>query len=247
MSYIEEKYREKIQETFRGLSNLENGLIKLLSLKSLKKSEEIAKLCAIFNSQINLILKKFYPEIIQIKYKLDIKSTLMFYYDLIDKVATLIRHIETFQKIDPEYYEKIIDFIKDKDNLIAGQYRSISTEELTSFYDPTSRERLEELVARKFAAKSREFFTFGSLEEEVRKYAKAAGADRVVIKTASDPEDKALLDSAQTIITFTTPTNDEKKSNFIREELRNYLERKGYKVKVRRGVIITDIKLLPDA
>ena len=80
----------------------------------MKNINEIAKLCADFNHNINLILKKYYPEIKAMDDKLEIKSKLKFYYDLIFYLTDLVRNIENFQKIDQEYYDKLVEFIHDK-------------------------------------------------------------------------------------------------------------------------------------
>ncbi len=137
MSYIEKKYNSKIKETFNKQIELEKDLIIELQRKSVNNVNEIAQLCANFNRNINLILKKYYPEIKEMKDKLQIKSTLKFYYDLIDKLTDLVRNIENFQTIDVEYYDKLIEFIDDKENLINGKYKKICSQELTAFYDPT--------------------------------------------------------------------------------------------------------------
>ena len=63
MSYIEKKYYNKINEIFESLSTLDNSLLNQLSKKSVKNINEIAKLCAKFNHNVNLILKKYYLEI----------------------------------------------------------------------------------------------------------------------------------------------------------------------------------------
>jgi hypothetical protein len=66
MSYIEKKYNNKISEVFDDLTKLEQDILKLFNYKSIKYSEKVAKLCALSNKNINLILKKYYPEIKQI-------------------------------------------------------------------------------------------------------------------------------------------------------------------------------------
>ena len=119
MSYIEKKYNTKIKEVFDQLSSLDSSLLIQLKKKSVKNINEIAKLCADFNHNINLILKKYYPEIKGMDDKLDIKSTLKFYYDLIFKLTDLVRNIENFQNIDQEYYDKLVEFIHDKNKLIS--------------------------------------------------------------------------------------------------------------------------------
>ena len=246
MSYIEKKYRDKIRQIFEELPELESHLLEHLNKKSLTISDNIAKLCAQFNKNINQILKKYYPEIKNMDDKLDIKSTLKFYYDLIDKLTDFIRLIEDFQKIDDNYYESLIDFIEDKENLITGKYKQVCIRELTAFYDKSSREHLEKVIATKFERKSRQFFTMGPLEEEIKKIAKVAGADDTNIILAKSMDESDLFESAQSVIKFTISTEDQNKLDRIGEELKKYLESKKYKVKLKPGLVITDVKLLPD-
>ena len=246
MSYIEKKYFIKINEIFESLSILDNSLLNQLNKKSVKNINEIAKLCAEFNHNINIILKKYYPEIKGIKDKLKIKSNLKFYYDLIHKLTDLVRNIENFQKIDQEYYEKLIEFINDKDNLISGKYKNICTQELTAFYDQNSRDALEKILLEKIEGKSREYFSFGSLEEEIKKIARLAGARSVTINIA-DELSKEELETAQSLIIFDSDEpSDFIGLNKIGGELKKYLESKKYKCLLKDDTIITDAKLLPD-
>ncbi len=258
MSYIEKKYKNKIAEVFLGITDLEKKLIEALAKQSLKEADNIGKLCADCNKQINTILKKFYPEIVQISDKLEIKSRLMFYYDLIDKLSTLIRAFENFQKVEPAYYEKIVEFIKDKESLIAGKYKAISTQELTAFYDPQSRENLERILMQKLTNKEREFFTIGSLEQEIKKIAKVVGATDVKISSISSLEKsdreevKNSMSAPQSIVRFEVDLDEKKvrellsrndlkglkefdiemKDKLIRiyNELKKYLESKKHEV-----------------
>jgi len=246
MSYIEKKYRDKIRQIFEELPELESHLLEHLNKKSLTISDNIAKLCAQFNKNINQILKKYYPEIKNMDDKLDIKSTLKFYYDLIDKLTDFIRLIESFQKIDDNYYESLIDFIEDKENLIMGKYKQVCIRELTAFYDKRSRDHFEKVIATKFERKSRQFFTMGPLEEEIKKIAKVAGADEVFISLAKSMDESDLFESPQSVIKFTISTENQNKLDRVGEELKKYLESKKYKVKLKPGLVITDAKLLPD-
>ncbi|MFW9968835.1 MAG: hypothetical protein ACFFDF_01460 [Candidatus Odinarchaeota archaeon] len=246
MSYIEKKYYNKINEIFENLSILDKSLLDQLSKKSVKNINEVAKLCADFNHNINIILKKYYPEIKEMKDKLKIKSNLTFYYDLIFKLTDLVKNIENFQKIDQEYYDNLIEFINDKDHLISGKYKNISAQELTAFYDQNSRDALEKILIEKIEGKSREYFTFGSLEEEIKKIARLAGARSINIYVA-DQLSKEELDTAQSLIMF----ESEEPSDFIGlnkigEEIKNYLESKKYKCLFKNDTIITDAKLVPD-
>jgi hypothetical protein len=246
MSYIEKKYHQKIHQIFKQLPEKERYLLELLHKKSLTISDDIAKLCAQFNKNINQILKKYYPEIKNMDDKLDIKSTLKFYYDLLDKLTDFIRLIEDFQKIDDNYYEALIEFIEDKKNLISGKYRQICRRELTAFYDKSSRDHLEKIIAAKFERKSRQFFSMGPLEEEIKKIAKTAGADEVSIHLAKNLDKSDSFESAQSVIKFTISSEDQLKTKRIGEELREYLESKNYKIEVKPGLVITNAKLLPD-
>ncbi|MFX1499542.1 MAG: hypothetical protein ACFFDH_01105 [Promethearchaeota archaeon] len=246
MSYIEKKYRLEITKIFEELPNLESHLIELLNRNSIRVVDEIAGVCAQFNKNINLILKKYYPEIKEMKDKLEIKSILKFYYDLIDKLTDLVRNIENFQKIDPEYYEKLIEFINSKEELIQGKYKTICAQELTAFYDPTSRANLEKIISEKFLSRSKEYFTFGSLEEEIKKIATMAGANRVSIGKI-DELGKIELESAQSVIRYSVPDEDDiKKIENVAKEVQEFLEAKKYDVVVKPGLIITNALLLSD-
>ena len=246
MSYIEKKYNTKMKEVFEQLSNLDESLLTQLNKKSVKNINEIAKLCADFNHNINLILKKYYHEIKGIEDKLDIKSTLKFYYDLIFYLTDLVRNIENFQKIDQEYYDKLIEFISEKKDLISGKYREICAQELTAFYDQNSRNQLEMVLREKIERKSRNYFTFGSLEEEVKKIAIAAGAISVVISVA-DTLSKEDLESAKSIIMYEiSEDQDFRDLAKIGEEIKKYLDSKKYESVIKNDVVITDAKLLPD-
>jgi hypothetical protein len=246
MSYIEKKYNTKIKEIFEQLSYLDSDLLTQLKKKSVKNINEIAKLCADFNHNINLILKKYYPEIKGMDDKLEIKSILKFYYDLIHYLTDLVRHIENFQKIDQEYYDKLVEFMHDKNDLISGKYRMICAQELTVFYDQVSRQNLEEVLLEKIERKSRNYFTFGSLEEEIKKIAIVAGASAVIILVA-DTLSKEDLDSAKSIIMYEISENqDFRDLAKIGEEIKKYLDSKNYESVVKNEIVITDAKLLPD-
>lgn len=247
MSYIEKKYSIKIKETLGEQSQLENALLIELNKKSVKNVNEIAKLCANFNHNINIILRKYYPEIKEMKDKLQIKSNLKFYYDLIDKLTDLVRNIENFQKIDPEYYDKLIEFIDNKENLIEGKYRAICSRELTAFYDPVSRENLEKILLEKLEMKSQQYFTFGTIEEEIKKIAELAGACSISIFPVNESHLKELA-SAMSIIIFNTSHQEEKEQlNIIGTEIKKYLESKKFQAVLKPGLIITNAKLLPNA
>ncbi len=246
MSYIEKKYKQKINDVFAELPALEEDLVGLLNQNSIAVVNDIAMLCAQFNKKINLILKKYYPEIKEMRDKLDFKSILKFYYDLINKLTDLVRNIENFQKLDPEYYEKLIEFIYDKQNLITGKFRTICAQELTTFYDQTSRANLEKILIEKLEMKSKQYFTLGSLEEEIKKIAKIAGSENVTIAPA-DENTREELRSANSIIIFGTPDEgDNTLLNKVGEELRDYLESKKYEAVIKLGSIITNAKLNTD-
>lgn len=246
MSYIEKKYYSKIQEIFESLLILENSLLDQLERRSVKNINEIAKLCSNFNRSINLVLKKYYPEIKGMGDKLTIKSVLKFYYDLIHKLTDLVRNIENFRKIDQEYYDKLIEFINEKNNLISGKYKRISAQELTAFYDQNSRNNLEKVLLEKIERKSRQYFTFGSLEEEIKKIAALSGAESVIIMVA-DQLAKEELESAQSIIMFDiSEEQDFRELQKVGEDLTRYLESKEFTCVIKHGIVITDAKLLPD-
>jgi len=246
MSYIEKKYKNKISEIFTNLKEIDNDVLELLNHKSIQYTDKIAKLCALCNKQINLILKIYYPEIKSLDDKLEIKSNLKFYFNLIDNLTDFVRNVEEIKKIDEKYYDTIIKFIKDKEILISGKYKAICTQELTAFYDQKTRDNLEKIVAEKFERKKREYFTMGPLEEEIKKIAKISGAKSATIKVA-DESYKEHLESAQSVITYETFNESDKKNmDKIEKELNKFLESKNYSVSTKPGIIITNAKLLPD-
>jgi len=261
MSYIEKKYNNKISEIFNDLTAIEQDILRLFAYKSIEYSDKVAKLCALCTKNINLILKKYYPEIKQINDKLKIKSRLNFYYDLIDKLTHYIRCVEEFQKLDDQYYEAIIDFIEEKENLISGKYRDISSNELTVFYDKKTREDLERVLIEKVEARSRQFFTFGALEEELKKIAKIAGADSVtIINNEEIIKRSEFINNPKAIIHYSVFSTDEELLKNIGRELKEYLISKGYEAIILlleisdystdrdylTGSVITNAKLVPD-
>lgn len=262
MSYIEEKYKAEILKIFEDLVKTEEDISEILKKKSLKETDNIARLLADVNKKINLILKKYYPEIKEMSDKLEIKSKLKFYYDLMDKLIHFVRNVENFQKIDDQYYEHLIDFILDKDYLISGKYKQICSNELTAFYDKKSRENLERILEQKFAKRERGYFAMGPLEEELKKIGKIAGASELTILSAKDLLDSVeFISNPKSAINYSIlSTNDFAKLEKIGEELKGFLESKGYKVliisakipeleeerEILTGTIVTDAKLLPD-
>jgi hypothetical protein len=261
MSYIEKKYNAKISEVFDDLAKIEQDILKLFAYKSVKYSDKVAKLCALSTKNINLILKKYYPEIKEINDKLRIKSRLKFYYDLLDKMTHYIRCVEEFQKLDDQYYDAIMDFIMEKENLISGKYKEISANELTVFYDKKTREELERVLTEKIEKGSTEFFTFGSLEAEVKKIAVTAGADEVAIYNDEEILKRAeFINNPRSVIHYSVYSTDEELLKEIGRELRSYLIQKGYEAiillleitdktqgrEILAGSVITSAKLIAD-
>jgi len=261
MSYIEKKYNSKISEVFDELDKIEQDILKLFTYKSIKYSDKVAKLCALSNKSINLILKKYYPEIKQISDKLRIKSRLKFYYALLDKMTHYIRCVEEFQKLDDQYYDAIIEFIENKEHLISGKYKEISSNELTVFYDKKTRKELERVLTGKIEIGSKQFFTFGSLEAEIKKIARIAGADEVVIFNNEEILKRAeFINNPRAIIHYSVYSINEDLLKKIGRELKEYLISKGYeaiillleitaKTQEREfltGSVITSAKLIPD-
>ena len=247
MSYIEKKYLEKINEIFQGLTVLDGNLLELMEQKSIKYVDDYALICANITKQVNLILKKYYPEIKEMSHKLEIKSKLKFYYDLMNNLTDLVRHVENFEKIDDNYYRLFIDFIKDKDILISGKFRAISSQELTAFYDKETRNALEAIVAEKFEAKNHEFFAMGPLESELKKIGKIAGADDILIKPLNEVLKKETFESAQTVLELmVNPKANKSIINKVGQELRDFLESKKYKVLIIDNLLITNARLLSD-
>ena len=261
MSYIEKKYNNKITEVFDELAKIEQDILKLFTFKSIEYSYKIAKLCALSNRSINLILKTYYPEIKQISDKLRIKSRLKFYYDLIDKLTHYIRCVEEFQKLDDQYYDAFIDFIEEKEQLISGKYREICTHELTVFYDKKTREDLERVLSEKIDMGSKEFFTFWSLEAEIKKIARIAGADELAIINNEEILKRAeFISNPRAIIHYSVYSTDEELLKEIGREIKEYLISKGYEAIILlleitdltleeeflTASVITSAKLIPD-
>ena len=246
VSYIDKKYKDNIQETFEMMTALEADLLNMIEQRSIDRVDGIAKMCAILNQHVNLILKQYYPEIVELSDKLDIKSRLKFYYDLISNLTDFVRSVEEFKKIDDNYYNVLIDFLIDKETLIAGKYRDICSQELTAFYDPQSRDNLEKVISQKLENQSREFFAMGPLESEIKKISKIRGADHVSIHGLEAIDSLELFESAQSVIKFSVPSNNEKVLTEVGEEIRDFLESKGNLAKLLPGLIITNAKLLPD-
>ncbi|MHA1642635.1 MAG: hypothetical protein ACTSUX_00260 [Promethearchaeota archaeon] len=245
MAYIERKYKKKIFEIFKDLDVMENELSGLFKKKSVNESNKIANLCAKFNRQVNLILGKYYPEIKDMENKLNIKSYLKFYFDLIDKLTNFIRNVSEFKKMDDKYYESIIDFLNHKENLIKGKYRRICKEELSSFYDKKSRENLERIISEKFERRNQEFFGYGSLEEEIKKIAKIAGAKSIRMERVSKSESNKFKDFQSIIHIDIDPSNDDKILKNVLSEIKTFLESKKFKVFIKGNQILTDVRLLP--
>jgi hypothetical protein len=243
MSYIEKKYNTKISVVFDELAKIEQDILELFTFKSIKYSDKIAKLCALSNRSVNLILKKYYPEIKEINDKLRIKSRLKFYYDLIDKLTHYIRCVEEFQTLDEQYYDAIIDFIEEKEQLISGKYWEISSHELTVFYDKKTREDLERVLTEKIETGSKQFFNYGSLEAEIKKIARIAGADEVAIFNNEEMLKRAeFINNPKAIIHYSVYSTNEELLKDIGRELKEYLISKGYEALILL-LEITDLTL----
>ena len=246
MSYIEKKYKSNIFEIFKELSELEKDILNLLHHKSVSYTDKIAKLCALCNKKINIILSKYYPEIKNIDDKLDIKVFLKFYYDLIDKLTDLVRNVEHFQKLDDNYYNTIIDFIINKEILVKGKYREICTKELTSFYDKETRNQIEKILIAKIENKNREFFSIGPLEEEIKKIARTYGAIEVTIKKVSE-EERTIMPDAYSDISYRGKAElNSVEVSEIGQRVKDFLVSKKYLVILKPNHVITNAKLLPD-
>jgi len=244
MAYIEKKYKAKITEIFENLTKLDTEVLEQLNKKSISIVDEIAKLCAHCNRNINLILKQYYPEIKELDDKLKIKSSLKFYFELIDKLTDFVKNIEQFHKIDDKYYDTLIKFIEDKEKLISGKFSRISAQELTAFYDKATRDFLEKIVAEKFEKREREYFAIGPLEPELKKVGKLAGAKFISILKPQQNH-KVLLETVESIIDYSKGIQN-KQIEKVGEVIKNFLESKKYKVVVHGGLVLTDAKFLPD-
>ncbi len=172
-----------------------------------------------------------------------------------------IRCVEEFQKLDDQYYDSIIDFIEEKEDLISGKYTDISSNELTVFYDKKTREDLERVLIEKIESGSRQFFTLGSLEEELKKIARIAGADAVtIIDNEEILKRSEFINDPKAIIHYSVFSTDEELLKDIGRELKEYLISKGYEAIILlleisdystdrdylTGSVITNAKLVPD-
>jgi len=246
MSYIEKKYLKKIYDTFDDLAGIDKKLLDLIEYRSYNKADEIAKSLANLNKKMNLILRQYYPEIKEMDDKLHIKSVMKFYYDLLDKLTDFIRNVETFRKIDEKYYQFLIDFIQEKEELIDNKYKGIATRELTSFYDKKSRDNLEKILQSKIKMRDREYFTFGSLEEEVKKIAKLNGATSVKIEKPNKNQTERS-ENVNAVIKFERDDENIEKIEHIGGAINIYLQSKGYKVLfLKKNLILTNAKLFDD-
>jgi hypothetical protein len=262
MSYIEEKYTKKIFEILENLVSTEEEIKELLSERNINYSEKIAKLCASCNKKINIILKKYYPEVKSLDSKLEIKSRMKFYYDLIDKLTDFVRNVDEFRRLDEKYFDSLIEFIESKSDLIKEKYRNISTNELTAFYDKKSRENLERILEQNLAQRERQFFTIGPLEEEIKKIGRIAGADDVLIfsRERFHVKDMKLIEEPNSLIQYSIYSMDEDKLKKIGYEIKNFLISKGYEALIllvelvdldmdREGLVgnvLTNAELLTD-
>ncbi|MFX0031991.1 MAG: hypothetical protein ACFE8E_00505 [Candidatus Hodarchaeota archaeon] len=244
MAYIEKKYKEKIAEIFENLKKLDTEVLEQLNKKSISCVDEIAKLCAQCNRNINQILKQYYPEIKELNDKLKIKSSLKFYFELIDKLTDYVKNVEQYHKIDEKYYETLIKFIEDKEDLISGKFSKISAQELTAFYDKVTRDYLEKTIAEKFEKREREYFSIGPLEQEIKKIGQIAGAKFVfILKPQQDH--KTVLETVESVIDYSKGIQNIQIEK-IGEAIKSFLESKKYKVVVYGGLVLTDAILLPD-
>lgn len=245
MSYIERKYRKKIFEIFDDLKESDHTLLDLIKQKSMNKADEISTELATVNKNLNLILGKYYPEIKDLDDKREIKTYMKFYYDLLDKFTNFLRNVEEFKQLDERYYESIIEFINNKDELINNKYRRIVTQELTNFYDKKSRENLEKILTSKLESKEREFFTIGALEEEVKKIAKINGAAEVSFQHPKKMH-KDEMEDAKTVISI-IPREGVENQEKIGRKIKSFLITKNYNAILTSDLdLITNVELLRD-
>ncbi|MFX1398574.1 MAG: hypothetical protein ACFFAS_16215 [Promethearchaeota archaeon] len=244
---MENKFYKKIIEIFDVLSDMDKNVLSALQERSIDKADELALQCASINKQINLILKNYYPEIRNMDKKLEIKSKMKFYYDLINNLTDFIRHVENFEKIDDRYFDEFLKFLLNKEFLISGKYTRISKRELASFYDQKSRDALESILTQKIEAMNRNYFTMGSLEEEIKKIAKMAGAVGMRINKASDTL-KEEFKQVQSVIEFiVSPIEDCVKREKVNKEIIEFLNSKNYATILLDDNILTDANLLSDS
>jgi len=138
---MSKSYRE-IFTIFNSLSNQDFELINIFEKHSIQLTDEIAKYCAKISKSLNSILK-LYPNITEMEDKVKIKAHLKFYYDLITKLMHFIKSLENFQRLSDDYYEKMIEFLENRNMLINGKYTLLAKNELETFYSEEKRKTIE--------------------------------------------------------------------------------------------------------
>lgn len=138
---MSKSYRE-IFTIFNSLSNQDFELINIFEKHSIQLTDEIAKYCAKISKSLNSILK-LYPNITEMEDKVKIKAHLKFYYDLIIKLMHFIKSLENFQRLSDDYYEKMIEFLENRNMLINGKYTFLAKNELETFYSEEKRKTIE--------------------------------------------------------------------------------------------------------
>ncbi|HEC37375.1 hypothetical protein LCGC14_1639350 [marine sediment metagenome] len=132
---------------------------------------------------------------------------------------------------------------------------------LTVFYDKKTREELESVLNEKIESGSKQFFILGSLEEEIKKIARIAGAEEVTILTNEEMLKRAeFIANPRAIIQYSVYIRDEELLKSIGRELKEYLNSKGYEAMILileiadltleqeflAGSVITNANLNPD-
>ena len=93
---------------------------------------------------------------------------------------------------------------------------------------------MERILAEKFANSQQNYFTMGSLEEELKKIGKLAGAEDIKIYSTKQMhiENFDIIDNPSSIINYSVPSENEEKLKRIGKELENFLTSKGYKAAI---------------
>ena len=139
------------------------------------------------------------------------------------------------------------------------------TEQLLKLLEERGKKALEQarktVLEEKIEMGSKQFFTYGSLEAEIKKIARIAGADEVAIFNNEEMLRRAeFINNPRAIINYSVYYKDEELLKEIGRELKEYLISKGYEAVILlleindltlnreflTGSVITNANLIPD-
>ena len=92
---------------------------------------------------------------------------------------------------------------------------------------------MERVLIEKIELGSKQFFTLGSLEEEIKKIARIAGAEEITIINNEEMLRRAeFIANPRAIIQYSVYYRDEELLKSIGRELKEYLNSKGYEAMI---------------